>query len=118
VNTDINSDGNRFNDLAPGTKRNEFELPSTWSLDPRIARDIPVGRARLQLIFEAFNILNRANYTSLGPPITVPGNTVLYSVTGTTLTRNPNFGVPLGAGYFFPNAPGGRIMQLATKVIF
>ena len=46
--------------------------------DPRIARDIPLGRARLQLIWEAFNLFNRDNIIGV--------DTTFYSVTGTTLT--------------------------------
>ena len=41
---DLNSDGNTRNDIAPGTERNEFRLPSVVTFDPRIARDILVGR--------------------------------------------------------------------------
>ena len=43
---DLNNDGNTRNDIAPGTTRNQFLLPSIVTLDPRIARDIPVPAAR------------------------------------------------------------------------
>ena len=42
---DLNGDGNTRNDIAPGTVRNQFRLPSLVTFDPRIARDIPIGRA-------------------------------------------------------------------------
>ena len=103
VSTDINGDGNARNDIAPGTARNQFELPAQVSLDPRIARDVPIGRVKLQFIWEAFNLLNRANVSSV--------RTGLYSVSGTVLTRVANFQEPTATS-------GPRIMQLALKVLF
>ena len=63
--TDINNDGNNRNDRAPGFSRNSFNYPTFFSIDPRVTKDIPIGGATLQLIFEAFNILNRSNVTGL-----------------------------------------------------
>lgn len=103
VSADINRDGNNRNDIAPGTRRNEFRFEPQVSLDPRIARDIPVGPAKLQLIFEAFNLLNRDNINSV--------RTGLYSASGTTLTRVSSFQEPL-------TSSGPRVIQLAAKVIF
>jgi hypothetical protein len=101
---DLNNDGNTSNDIAPGTGRNQFRLPNTVTLDPRIARDIPFrGKARLQLIFEVFNLLDEANINAV--------NTGYYNVSGTTLTRNTNFGTP-------SSSLGERIIQLAAKVMF
>ena len=103
VSTDINRDANRFNDIAPGTTRNQFRLPASISLDPRVARNIPLGGAQLQLIWEAFNLLNRPNYTV--------ANNTLYNVSGTTLIKNTSFGQ-------FTNQADPRIMQLAAKITF
>jgi outer membrane receptor protein involved in Fe transport len=104
VTADINADGNNRNDIAPGTARNEFRLPAQVTFDPRIARDIRLGaRPRLQLIFEAFNLLNGDNFT------VVRQN--LYSSTGTTLTPVSNFGE-------FITSAGPRIIQLAVKLMF
>ena len=104
VSTDINRDFNRFNDVAPGTTRNEFHLPRQASLDPRVARSIGFGGTReLTLIWEAFNLLNRANYNVV--------NNTLYTVSGTTLTANPLFGQRTGQA-------DPRIMQLAVKFGF
>ena len=104
VATDINRDFNRFNDIAPGTRRNEFRFPPHVSLDPRVARNISLGGTReLTLIWEAFNLLNRANYNVV--------NNTLYTVSGTTLTRNAQFGQRTGQA-------DPRIMQLAVKVSF
>jgi hypothetical protein len=103
VSADINRDGNNRNDIAPGTRRNQFWLEPQITLDPRIARDIPAGPAKLQLIFEAFNLLNRDNINSV--------RTGLYSASGSTLTRVSNFQEPL-------TSSGPRVIQLAAKVIF
>ena len=104
VATDINRDFNRFNDVAPGTTRNEFRFPAQSSLDPRVARNINLGGTReLTLIWEAFNLLNRANYNVV--------NNTLYTVSGTTLTRNTLFGQRTGQA-------DPRIMQLAVKFAF
>jgi hypothetical protein len=100
---DLNGDGNTRNDIAPGTVRNQFRLPTIVTFDPRIARDIPLGQARLQLIWEAFNLFNRDNFNSL--------DSTYYSVSGTTLTRTTTFGRPLSSS-------GERIMQLAVKLMF
>ena len=100
---DLNGDGNTRNDIAPGTVRNQFRLPSIVTFDPRIAREIPMGPARLQLIWEAFNLFNRDNISSV--------DATYYSVAGTTLTRTTTFGRPLLSA-------GERIMQLAVKITF
>lgn len=104
VSTDINGDANRFNDIAPGTTRNEFRLPAYISLDPRVARRIGLaGTRELQVIWEAFNLMNRPNHTGV--------NDVLYTASGTTLARNPLFGR-------FTAQAEPRVMQLAVKFLF
>jgi outer membrane receptor protein involved in Fe transport len=100
---DLNGDGNTRNDIAPGTARNEFRLPAIVTFDPRVARVIPIGDARVHLIWEAFNLFNRDNISGV--------DTTLYSVTGTTLTSATTFGRPLVSA-------GERIMQLAVKLTF
>ena len=100
---DLNFDGNASNDIAPGTTRNQFRLPSVVTFDPRIARDLPLGRTRVQLIWEAFNLFNRDNITGV--------TTTYYGVSGTTLTPSTTFGRPTVSN-------GERIMQLAVKMTF
>jgi outer membrane receptor protein involved in Fe transport len=100
---DLNADGNTRNDIAPGTVRNQFRLPAIVTFDPRIARDIPLGNAKAQVIWEAFNLFNRDNINGV--------DTTYYSVSGSTLTRSANFGRPLASA-------GERIMQLAVKLLF
>jgi hypothetical protein len=102
-NVDLNGDGNSRNDIAPGTERNQFRLPSIVTMDLRIARDLPIGANKVQLIWEAFNLFNRDNFNF--------ANNTFYSVTGTTLTPGTAFGTPTGSA-------GERIMQLAVKFIF
>jgi hypothetical protein len=112
VNTDINNDGNARNDRAPGFARNSFRLPSQFSVDPRVTKDIGLfSGARLQLIAEAFNLLNAHN-------VTVVRNTY-YAVTNTagvpsklTLQDAANpFGLPT-------TSFGPRILQFAAKITF
>jgi len=104
VNGDVNADRNAFNDLAPDTTWNQYRLPVQASLDPRISRRLGLGRSRqLSLIWEAFNLTNRPNYTAV--------DNSLYSLGGASLVRNPLFGRKTGQG-------DGRVMQLAAKLLF
>jgi len=104
VSADVNNDGNNRNDVAPGTKRNQYTLPKQVSFDPRVARDLPLGKtAKAQLIWEAFNLFNADNINGV--------RTGLYSASGTTLTKVTNFQEPILSA-------GPRIMQLAVKLIF
>jgi outer membrane receptor protein involved in Fe transport len=103
VSADINNDGNNRNDIAPGTKRNQYRLPAQYSFDPRVARDFPIGGGKAQLIWEAFNLFNSDNINGV--------RTTLYSATATTLTHVTNFQQPT-------SSTGPRIMQLAVKFLF
>ena len=103
VSNDINLDQNTRNDIAPGTRRNQYRLPSQVTFDPRIARDIPLRKTTLQFIWEAFNLLNRDNISGL--------RNTLYNVSGTSLTTLTNFQQPTLSS-------GPRIMQLAIKLRF
>jgi outer membrane receptor protein involved in Fe transport len=108
VGADLNNDGNAFTDRVPGVGRNTFTGPGFVSFDPRITRDITIRESvRLQLIAEAFNAFNRANFTNV--------NTTFYSLTGTGATArlitNRTFGQPT-------TTTEPRIVQLAAKIIF
>lgn len=106
VNSDLNNDGNPSNDVAPGFLRNSLRLPSQFDLSPRIAREFPLfSSARLQLIAEAFNLLNRHNVSN------VTRTKYSYSAATTTLTPIATFGVPTATS-------GQRIVQLAARVTF
>jgi len=104
VNGDINDDRNRFNDLAPGTTWNQYRLPYQGSFDPRIARRFGLGGSRqLHVIWEAFNLTNRPNYTAV--------DNTLYTASGSALVRNPLFGRRTGQA-------DGRVMQFAARLTF
>lgn len=118
VNFDLNNDGNLATDRTPGLGRNTFYLPTTISFDLRITRNVQfTERMRLQFIWEAFNVFNRANISGVrtaqfsrstsdadcgiaGTPCLVPQNT------GETA-----FGTPTAT-------LGPRIMQFALKLLF
>ena len=115
VNVDLNGDGNARNDRAPGFARNSFNLPNQFSLDPRVTKDIGIwSGVKLQLIGEAFNLLNRSNVSGV--------RNTYYAVTTNSSgqaarftlqddkTRNP-FGLPTASS-------GPRIIQLAGKISF
>ena len=108
VGGDLNNDGNRFTDRVPGFKRNTFTGPGFVSFDPRITRDIKLRESvRLQLIAEAFNAFNRANFADI--------DTTFYSLTGSgaslALVKNTNFGKAR-------QTIDPRIIQIAAKIIF
>jgi hypothetical protein len=108
--TDLNNDGNNRNDRVPGLGRSTFHLPATWSLDPRITRDVKLAeRAKLQFIFEAFNVFNRFNPIISSAATTI--RTTQFAVTGGQLVRQSNFATVSG-----PANP--RVIQLAAKIIF
>ena len=114
VNSDLNNDGNARNDRAPGFARNTFRLPSQFSLDPRITKDIGLfSSAKLQLIAEAFNLTNRSNVnfvrTTYEAVTTASGQVTKLTVQDDP-TKSP-FSQPTGSN-------GPRIIQLAAKITF
>lgn len=112
VNADLNNDGNNRTDRAPDLGRNTFRTPGIWTLDPRVTREVPVTeRAKLQFIFEAFNIFNRYNVSAT--PATAPNavRNTLYALTGGQLVRQSNFGQIFGTS-------NPRVIQFAAKIVF
>ncbi len=109
VGADLNNDGNRFNDRAPGTERNQFRARAFWQSDLRITRMFRLGESvKLRLLAEGFNITNRTNVLS--------PNINLYSgFSGLNVFTIPTgalaFGLPR---VFFPS----REFQLAAKLDF
>jgi outer membrane receptor protein involved in Fe transport len=110
IQNDVNRDGNTRNDLVPG-ERNAYNLPSFQSLDARVARRIPLGKqVRLELIAEAFNLLNHTNVSAQ--------RTVYYNFTGGVLVpqlnlSNPRLNFGADSAAFDP-----RVVQLAAKITF
>jgi len=104
IGPDLNNDGNARNDRAPGFERNSFNLPDQFTVDPRITKDILIaGGLKLQLIAEAFNVLDRDNVSSV--------RTAFYNLTNNTLVPVASFGSPSVSS-------GPRIVQLAAKLQF
>jgi hypothetical protein len=101
---DLNGDGNSRTDRAPGIGRNTNYGPSFFSLDPRVTRTFTLTeRVKLQLIWEAFNSLNRTNISGV--------NSTFFNTTPTGLAPNPRFGQATSAS-------DPRIMQLSFKIQF
>jgi len=118
VNFDLNNDGDFASDRTPGLGRNTFYMPPTLSLDPRVTRNFSIKeRAKLQIICEAFNVLNHANFTAV--------NNAQYAVSGFRsdcgIAASPCL-VPQNQGLSAFGTPvsssGARIVQLALKATF
>jgi hypothetical protein len=103
---DPNNDRNTGTDRVPFVGRNTYEGPGFAGVDVRFTRDISIlERARLRLIFEAFNVLNHPNFLNI---FTSQFN---YNATTQVFTPVANFGQP--SSTFDP-----RILQLAAKFTF
>ncbi|HXH41489.1 MAG TPA: hypothetical protein VNN08_22870, partial [Thermoanaerobaculia bacterium] len=112
VSTDINNDGNARNDRAPGFARNSFRLPSQFSIDPRLTKEIGLfSGARVQLIAEAFNLFNRSNVNGVRNTYYAVTNTAGVPTKFTLQDAASPFGLPTSSF-------GPRIMQFAAKVTF
>ena len=107
VGSDPNNDGNTGTDRSPGVGRNTFEAPGFAQVDVRFTRDIALykDRAGLKLMFEAFNLTNRANYNGI--------LTAQYNFSATTRVFTPNTSFLTPTSTFDP-----RILQLAAKITF
>jgi hypothetical protein len=71
--------------------RNSFRFPSTQNIDLRLSRRFRLAESvNLEVLGEVFNLFNKVNVTDLGRRY--------YSISGTSLNRDANFGVPNEAG--------------------
>lgn len=105
VTNDLNRDGNTRNDIVPGSRSSET-LPNTYVVDLRVAKRIPVtSRVDLELIAEAFNLLDRDNISAQRSVF------FNYDVARNLLIPQSNFGADLGAA-------DNRIVQLAARLSF
>jgi hypothetical protein len=113
VGADLNNDSNRATDRVPGVGRNTFRGFNFVSFDPRITREISFAeRTKLQLIFEAFNVVNRVNFRTISVSGANPSlNAIQFSLNAGKLVPRSDFGTPREA--FDP-----RMIQLAAKFIF
>jgi len=112
ASTDLNNDGNARNDRAPGFARNSFRLPSQFSVDPRVTKEIGLfAGARVQLIAEAFNLLNRSNVNGV--------RNTYYAVTSTAGVPSKLTLQDAATPFGLPTSSfGPRILQFAAKVTF
>ncbi len=102
---DFNNDGNRNNDIVPGS-RNSHRLPWSETLDLRISKQIAIhGDFKLELIAEAFNLFDRDNISAQRSGF------FTYNTTANTLTRQTNFGQSTAAA-------DNRVVQLAARLTF
>jgi hypothetical protein len=93
---------------VPFVGRNTFTGPGAASVDLRLAREIKFSeRFRWQLIFEAFNVANRVEVTSI--------NTTQFNVSGTTLFPRTDFQSISAAG---TNIVRERQLQIGTRFTF
>ena len=113
-NADVQNDGNSRKARPTGTGRNTFEGPGYSTVDLRVSRDFPIYRERvhLRMMFEAFNLFNRANFGNINPSVTGI-ITTQYNFNSSTrvFTPNPTFLAPNDT--FDP-----RILQLSAKITF
>ena len=107
---DLNADRHDTTDRPAGAGRNTGIGPSFWTLDSRVARSFALGeRGRLELMAEAFNVLNRLNLASVNNVVgNVPGP---FRISGRH-DRTPS--EPLG----FTSAQEARRIQLGVRVRF
>jgi hypothetical protein len=107
VGGDPNGDGNTRTDRPPSVGRNTIEGPGFAAVDIRFTRDIPLyqDRVGLKLMFEAFNVTNRANFSSI--------TTSQYNFSAVTRVFTPVSTYLLPTATFDP-----RILQVAAKITF
>jgi hypothetical protein len=80
---------------VPLFRRNAFQLPKIVNLDLRISRRFRLAnKADLEILVEAFNVLNRTQVTGVNTRMFVIGGTA----TASTLTFDPSFQTVSAAG--------------------
>jgi outer membrane receptor protein involved in Fe transport len=104
---DVNNDGNTRTDRPPYVGRNTITGPNFADVDLRVTRSIHLRQERLKLhlIFEGFNLTNRANFSSI---LNTQYN---FNAAARVFTPVPTFRQPTTT--FDP-----RILQLAAKITF
>jgi hypothetical protein len=92
--------------------RNAFRLPTTVNVDLRISRRFRItNEVNLEILGEAFNLLNRTQVTELNTRMYAPGGTAAAS----TLTFDPSFQTVRAAGN---DVVRERQLQFAIRMEF
>jgi hypothetical protein len=91
---DANHDGVRGNERPPGVGRNSERGSPYFDLDIRFSKAIALGKSRLELLVEAFNVTNHDNWTGY-----------------TFVINRPTFGRPTNAG-------PPRQIQVGARITF
>jgi hypothetical protein len=116
VSGDPNNDGNLNNDRVPFVGRNTLRGPNLMTVDVRVTRAISfTERVRLQLIGEAFNLTNRANFGSSTGTYGIQTNLYTYSNATRIFTPTSNY---LFRQTNYDPGIGSRVLQLAAKITF
>jgi hypothetical protein len=117
LTTASNGAGGSFR--APFETRNAYRQPGRKTFDMRVSRDFKLGgRARLQALFEAFNVFNTVNYTSFA--------TIKYRVASSVFdpaTNRVTINLTEDTTFAAPNAAsntlfGPRDMQVGFKFLW
>jgi hypothetical protein len=89
---------------------NSLPTGPQYDVDARLTRNIPVTeRVKVQLMFEAYNLLNTQYNTSV--------NTLAYLATAGVLKPIPGVGVG-NAANGFPWGDNARHLQVALRIVF
>jgi len=105
---DPNNDANSSSDRPFALGRNTFQGAEFAQVDLRFTKELALHeRAALKLMFEAFNLTNRANFSNY--------NTSQYSFNATTRVFTPT----AASVFLFPTTTfDPRILQLGAKITF
>jgi hypothetical protein len=112
-NTGSGPIGAQSGNRVPFLERNSFRYPGTWTVDLRVARSFHIWeRARLEIIAEAFNLMNHENFTSA----TAQNYTLGGSAAAPVMTYFSNFGQLTAANN--NNIVTPRQIQFGAKITF
>ena len=121
VTGDANQDGNNSNDRLPGVSRNSLVGPDYATTDLRLTRRLHIGeRVKLELVAEAFNLLNRDNLRVLITQDGFQTNSAQFVQVSNTIGINHFPGQYWSPSSFLKatDAYAPRQIQLALKLIF
>ena len=112
-NTGSGPIGAQSGNRVPFLERNSFRYPGMWTVDLRVARSFHIWeRARLEIIAEAFNLMNHENFTSATAQNYTLGGTAAAPV----MTYFSNFGQLTAANN--NNIVTPRQIQFGAKITF